>query len=122
MKVKFSVAILLLLCLAAVAYADSDLVGTWMCEEEWDGVPVVDYFVFAADGTGEWSTDDGKVVETFAYSVDSDTVSLEWQESGEVTVYDYALNADGRLTLGIDFGYGEGYQEWVYDAVAKAAE
>ena len=29
-----------------------------------------------------------------------------------------AFDADGKLTLGIDFGYGEGYQEWVYDAYA----
>jgi alanine racemase len=93
-----------------------------MCEEEWDGVPVVDYFVFAADDTGQWSTDDGEVVEAFAYSVDSGTVSLKWQESGEVTAYDYAFNADGTLTLGIDFGYGDGYQEWVYEAVAEAAD
>ncbi len=120
MKAKFLVTVFLTLCLAAVAYADSDLVGTWMCEDEWDGVPVVDYFTFAPDGTGEWSADDGKVVETFTYSVDSGTVTMNWQESGDVTVYDYTFNADGTLTLGIDFGYGDGYQEWVYEAVAGA--
>jgi hypothetical protein len=114
---KVVIILLLFGLLAFSVHADSGIIGTWTTEVEWDGEPVVEYFTFSPDGSGEWSSDEGKIRETFTYSLDEGTVTMTWNESGDVTTYDYKINKDGTLSLGIDYGYGDGYQEWIYQPV-----
>lgn len=106
---------LFLIFLAALPAISQNLfTGIWVCEEEWDGVPVKDYFTFNNDGTGLWSLEDGKDSDSFSYTVGASTIAMKWNSSGETTVYDFTFGSDGSLVLGIDFGSGEGYKKYVY--------
>ncbi len=120
---KFTVAFIfclfLPLVLALPAYGQESLSGVWVCEEEWDGVLVRDFFTFNSDGTGEWKLEDGKDFDTFTYVTEENTITMKWKSSGETTVYNFTFNGGGTLTLGIDFGFGEGYQKFTYKKVKK---
>jgi len=107
------------LILSFAAYGQESLSGVWVCEEEWDGVIVRDFFTFNSDGTGEWKLEDGKDFDTFTYVTEENSITMKWKSSGETTVYNFTFNGSGTLTLGIDFGFGEGYQKFIYKRVKK---
>jgi hypothetical protein len=99
----------ILFCLPAYA---QEFLGSWVCESDWgDGELITDTFTFYSDGTGAWAMY-GVIQDTFFYEYDQNTITMRWDMEGSVTVYNYSLNEDLSMTLGIDFG--DGYQEWVY--------
>ncbi len=105
--------IILLLIISIPLFAGDEIVGYWIVQNE----EIVDTFTFNADGTGVWTYDDSKVVDTFVYELGADTITMIWESNGETTVYGYILEASDTLILGIDFGYGDGYTEWIYQRV-----
>lgn len=105
----------LLILFALPSYANNpSIIGSWWSSYNWYGEIVVDYITFNPDGTGRWWMEDGKFDDSFTYESDQSTITMIWIESGEITVYDYTMNQDGTMILGIDFGYGDGYEEWLY--------
>ena len=55
--------------------------------------------------------DDSKVVDSFVYEMDEETISMTWESNENKTIYNYVLEGN-TLILGIDFG--DGYIEWLY--------